>query len=131
MEDIDNILERDMLVSLEPSLVSEILCQPPFVSVEGLINPRDLNDGSLHGLKQGFAYRSGSLEATTTKGKEDLKRLGIRTIIDLRSPEEVAAFADPEIEDIAVVPATTSTWNRAENDVGAGKVGGNEVGASI
>lgn len=128
MDKLNELLGRGNNDPIPTEEVSEILGQPPFVQVEGLINARYLNDGSLATLKKGFAFRSGSLEVMTPKGREQLKALGIKKIVDLRSAEEVAAFPDPEIEGIAVLANNTNrAWNRTESVTGAGKVGGNEV----
>lgn len=105
-----------------------LLAKSPFVNVEGLINPRDLNDGSLESMKRGLAYRSGSLEVMSSKGTQQLQALGIKKIIDLRSAEEISAFPDPAIAGIEVDAANINRkWNRNESDTGAGKVGGNVV----
>lgn len=129
MEKLNELLDRNVNDPIDPDHVSEILGQPPFVQVDGLINVRDLNDGSLAKLKKGLAYRSGSLEVITATGKEQLKALGIKAIIDLRSAEEVAAFPDPGIDGIAVQTTNTNReWNNNEGDTAAGKVGGNAVG---
>lgn len=128
MDHLNQLLERPVNEPIDAGAVSEILGRAPFVQVDGLINPRDLNDGSLAGLKKGYAYRSGSLELLTRRGREQLKALGIKKIMDLRSAEEVAAFPDPDIDGIDVLAANTAReWNKHEGDTGAGRVGGNAV----
>lgn len=128
MTDLDQLLDCKVNDPIDEAQVLEILSKPPFVQVEGLINPRDLNDGSQPKLKRGFAFRSGSLEVMTAEGQEQLKALGVKRIIDLRSVDEIAAFPDPEIEGIEVLETNTNrNWNRNEGDTGAGEVGGNEV----
>ena len=59
--------------------------------MERLINFRDFGgyptaDG--HRVKMGYLYRSGRVDQTTRRDRETLSALGIKTVIDLRSPKE-------------------------------------------
>jgi len=63
------------------------------VVVDGLVNVRDLGglrrlDGSL--TPSGVFLRSENVDAVTERGWEQLRKLGVRTVIDLRQPEERA-----------------------------------------
>lgn len=128
MNRLNDLLKQDINDPIDPQEVTEILAHLPFIQVDGLINARDLNDGSLKGMKKGFAYRSGSLEVMTSAGRDQLKALGLKTMIDLRSAEELVAFSNPEIQGIAVMATNMNRdWNRNEGETGAGRVGGNEV----
>ena len=77
------------------------------ISVEGVSNFRDLggsitSDGKI--LKYGMLFRSGKGEDITARGKETIKRLGIKTDLDLRGSAEagtVSPFGD-EITIIAI-----------------------------
>ncbi len=75
------------------------------ISVEGVSNFRDLGgsvtvDGKI--LKYGMLFRSGKGEDITAKGKETIKRLGIKTDLDLRGPSE-AGIVSPFGDDITVI----------------------------
>lgn len=78
-------------------MIGAILCENLVVMpqrtliVEGLVNARDLGgleraDGTL--TPDGAFFRSEALDRVTDRGWERLGALGIRTIIDLRRPEE-------------------------------------------
>ena len=61
------------------------------VVVDGLVNVRDLGglrrvDGSLTPF--GVFLRSENVDAVTDRGWEDLRALGVRTVVDLRQPGE-------------------------------------------
>ncbi len=61
--------------------------------VEGTFNFRDLGGvitSSGHALAAGRIFGSASLEGLTDRGLDTLRALGIRTVIDLRSHEELA-----------------------------------------
>lgn len=130
MDHLPNLLTLDFHTPIPHSQTTSILSHPPFIEVDGLINARDLNDGSTAcaAVRKGLAFRSGSLEALTPRGREQLRALGVKTIIDLRSADEVAEFPDPDIGGVALLTTNTNReWNRNEGDTGAGKVGGNVV----
>jgi protein-tyrosine phosphatase len=63
------------------------------VAVDGLVNVRDLGgirraDGSL--TRFGVFLRSENVDAVTERGWEQLRDLGVRTVVDLRQPGERA-----------------------------------------
>jgi len=75
------------------------------IPVDGVSNFRDLggsvtSDGKF--LKYGLLFRSGKGEDITAKGKEMIKRLGIKTDLDLRGPAE-AGLVSPFGDKITVI----------------------------
>ena len=74
-----------------------------------MFNIRDISEGINTAIRRDYVFRSGSLEKITDKGKAGLRDLGIKTIFDLRSAREIAAFPDPEIEGVEVIAAQTDT----------------------
>ncbi|KAH9850816.1 protein-tyrosine phosphatase-like protein [Lenzites betulinus] len=89
----------DQLEPLDPDYVAEQLSRPPFVSVDGVVNVRDLGPypTSHPGLvtKPGTAYRSGEVSHITPEGMQKLKDLGVTTIYDLRSDTEMVRYGTP------------------------------------
>lgn len=86
----------------ETAVVSEV--QMPF---EGQRNFRDLGgtvmaDGRK--IRWGMLYRSGDLSRFTSADKAYFQGLGIRTVIDFRSDEEVSGAPDKLPEGIEVIP---------------------------
>lgn len=60
------------LAPLDPDLLADVLSKPPFVTVDGVCNVRDLGmvpvaDGE-HVTRSGFMYRSGELAGVTQHG---------------------------------------------------------------
>lgn len=77
------------------------------IEFEQLINVRDL--GGLRGaggrrVRSGLLYRTDALSKLHSAGQEDRARfakLGLRTVIDLRYPSEIAEFGRvPEVEEL-------------------------------
>jgi protein-tyrosine phosphatase len=75
---------------------------------EGVLNARDLGGyPTAHGRETRWAavVRSDNLDALTSAGRDALLGYGIRAMVDLRLPEEVAArpnpFAEPDTHRIA------------------------------
>ncbi|MBO1418749.1 tyrosine-protein phosphatase, partial [Streptomyces sp. FH025] len=58
----------------------------------GVRNFRDA--GGIGSLRRGVLYRSGSLHTLTEEGARKLKALGLRTVVDLRSPFEQETWPD-------------------------------------
>ncbi len=104
------------LEPLDPSYVSETLSRPPFVTIQGVINVRDL--GNLPSTYRpgeittpNFVFRSAELSGITDEGvyferydyllsyrlegKVQLKGLGITTVFDLRSDIEMLKYNAP------------------------------------
>ncbi|MFD5466295.1 tyrosine-protein phosphatase [Kitasatospora sp. NPDC127059] len=63
-----------------------------FIDIPGVRNFRDA--GGIGALRRGVLYRSGSLHTLTEEGARKLKDLGLRTVIDLRSPFELEVWPD-------------------------------------
>jgi hypothetical protein len=102
---------------LDPQSVAEILSQPPFVTISGVHNVRDL--GSIHTAdpqnvtKSKFLYRSAEISGITEEGapqlilltdtlnvffllgKAQMKALGITCVFDLRSDTEIEKYNTP------------------------------------
>ncbi|MFI5529066.1 tyrosine-protein phosphatase [Kitasatospora sp. NPDC051853] len=64
---------------------------PPALTVSDV---RNFRDAGIAGLRPGLLYRSASLNTLTPEGARQLERLGIRTVIDLRTTAERAAWPD-------------------------------------
>lgn len=88
----DHLLHTPITEPIDPQLVAEITSHPPWVSIPGTFNTRDLG-GS---VKPGFIFRSGTLENVREEGLERIRELGIGVVVDLRSGRE--RREDPEIE---------------------------------
>lgn len=77
------------------------LPSPPFYEIEGVPNLRDIGGYALYGggsVWRGFIYRSAQLEKITPRGCETLvSELGVKTIYDLRFPEEKKRSPAPSI----------------------------------
>ena len=98
--------------ALDEDYVSFVLSNPPFVTIEGVHNVRDLGgyaSTSYTGMKTKplFMFRSAELGSLTPKGESQLKELGIRTVFDLRSDTEMEKYNSPlpTIEGVEVVRA--------------------------
>lgn len=98
-----------MFEPLDPEYVKDRLSKPPFVSVPGVVNIRDL--GSYSTCYPGMItrplslFRSGEVSAITDEGKEKLRELGITTVFDLRSDTEIEKYETPcpTIEGVEIV----------------------------
>lgn len=118
------------LEPLDPSCVAETLSRPPFVTIQGVINVRNLGNlpttyrpGGI--TRPNFVFRSAELSRITgegvyfetenydifsshnLKGKAQLKQLGITTIFDLRSDMEMAKYDAPipVIDGVSIIRA--------------------------
>ncbi|KAI0057609.1 hypothetical protein BV25DRAFT_1831060 [Artomyces pyxidatus] len=89
---------------LDPVYVSQILSNPPFVTISGASNVRDLglHPGTRSHVRPGYIYRSGELSGVTPQGQKDIRELGITTIFDLRSDTEILKYNTPT----PVIPTT-------------------------
>ncbi|MEV7357391.1 tyrosine-protein phosphatase [Kitasatospora sp. NPDC091276] len=63
-----------------------------FIDIPGVRNFRDA--GGIGALRRGVLYRSGSFHTLTEEGARRLKALGLRTVLDLRSPVELEVWPD-------------------------------------
>ncbi|KAI0375894.1 hypothetical protein BV20DRAFT_932406 [Pilatotrama ljubarskyi] len=87
------------LEPLDPAYVAQQLSHPPFVSIAGVVNVRDLGSYPTHHprmlTRPGLVYRSGEISHITPEGMRQLKELGISTIYDLRSETEMLRYETP------------------------------------
>lgn len=104
------------LEPLDPSYVAETLSRPPFVTIQGVFNVRDLGNlpstyrpGEI--TRSNFIFRSAEVSGITDEGvyferndyllshhiegKAQLKGLGITTVFDLRSDIEMLKYNAP------------------------------------
>ncbi|MFF7587716.1 tyrosine-protein phosphatase [Kitasatospora purpeofusca] len=63
-----------------------------FIDIPGVRNFRDA--GGVGALRRGVLFRSGSFHTLAPEGAQRLKALGLRTVIDLRSPVELEVWPD-------------------------------------
>ena len=73
---------------------------PRHVALDGAVNVRDIGGyRSVHGLEvtRGRLFRSDSLSQLTSADVEKLDRLGLRTVIDFRTPGEVLLGGDDRL----------------------------------
>ncbi|KAH6915078.1 protein-tyrosine phosphatase-like protein [Coprinopsis sp. MPI-PUGE-AT-0042] len=92
---------------LDATYVADILSKPPFVTVPGVINVRDLGSyasTTRPGMvtKPKLLLRSAELSRITDEGKQILKDIGVTQVYDLRSDTEIKKYdaPPPEIEGI-------------------------------
>ncbi|KZT05648.1 uncharacterized protein LAESUDRAFT_726936 [Laetiporus sulphureus 93-53] len=95
---------------LDPEYVNERLSKPPFVSIPGVVNIRDL--GSYPSTtypgrvtRPRLLYRSAEISNITEEGKARLKELGITKVFDLRSDPEIERYKTPcpDIDGVEIV----------------------------
>ncbi|KAJ7490253.1 protein-tyrosine phosphatase-like protein [Mycena galericulata] len=96
------------LEPLDPALLDQ-LSRPPFVTISGVINVRDLGElpSQIYPnlvTKPRFLYRSAELSGVTQEGKAQLRELGIAQVFDLRSDTEIEKYNTPlpDIEGVAI-----------------------------
>ena len=116
----------DDLKPLDPAYVQEILLKPPFVTLAGVINVRDLGQlpsttcpGQI--TKPRYLFRSAELSGITDEGmftrisllylphllsgKAKVQELGITKVFDLRSDTEIRKYNAPlpKIDGVEVI----------------------------
>lgn len=69
-----------------------------------------------HRVKKGCFYRSGPIVFRSEQDREEFKKLGVRTILDLRSTQERQAVPDETVEGCTYVPCSAI----AEENMGGG-----------
>ena len=126
--DLQELLDTDVRTELPAQAVTSVTSRPPFVTVPGVYNVRDLGSAA---VRPGFAYRSAVLTGIWEEGMVILRDLGITTIFDLRNPTERVKQPSPVVERVetvwepyAVDPLPTNPSDFAGDDDGvAGFVG--------
>ncbi|KAL4076324.1 protein-tyrosine phosphatase-like protein [Scleroderma citrinum] len=99
----------DELKPLDPAHVENILSNPPFVSIPGISNVRDLGSypSTTPNLitKPGYAYRAAEISGITKEGAEKMMALRITTVFDLRSDPEMKKYSTPvpTIEGVQII----------------------------
>ena len=79
-----------------PDELHEVLSTHPFVIVDGVMNFRAISGAQLdHTVKPLHVFRSGDITRITDTGKEQLRRLGVKKVFDLRSDHELATLDTP------------------------------------
>ncbi|KAJ5905903.1 uncharacterized protein N7473_002819 [Penicillium subrubescens] len=124
-DDIHDLLNTGLITPIPDSTVSKIISLPPFISVPGVSNFRDLSYEN--NLRPGYVYRSANLSDITEEGKVMFAvDLGITTIFDLRNEGERAKAPPPQIEGIDMIwmpygarPASLNLRDFAGEDKGA------------
>ncbi|KAJ6028006.1 hypothetical protein N7540_003582 [Penicillium herquei] len=124
-ENVSDVLNTDIRAPIPDSIESKILSLPPFVTLPGVSNFRDLSHDN--DLRPGFAYRSGNLSDISGEGKSIMSsELGITTIFDLRNQTERERAPSPEIDGIEIIwmpygarPATLNLRDFSKEDQGA------------
>ena len=105
--------------TLDPAYVAARLAQPPFVTIAGVVNVRDLGsyptDRPGYVTKPGALYRAGEVSYITEEGeylpsaplparaygfpscvgKRQMRDLGVTTVYDLRSDTEMVKYDSP------------------------------------
>ncbi|OBT64142.1 hypothetical protein VE03_06279 [Pseudogymnoascus sp. 23342-1-I1] len=103
---ISKLVRADLREQIPPPVVAEILSSPPFVTILGAINVRDISSTrTAHNIRQGFVYRSGALTKITGLAMAKLvEDVGVKTIFDLRNSSERENHPSPEI------PGAETIW---------------------
>ncbi|KAI1917370.1 hypothetical protein LOZ12_000787 [Ophidiomyces ophidiicola] len=100
-ENIGTLIKTDITITLIPDLVHQILSQPPFVSVPGVFNIRDI--GHVPIVRRNFIFRSGMLSGIEAAGKAKLiSELRVKKIFDLRSAPERMRLGTPHISGVEI-----------------------------
>lgn len=101
--DLKKLCEIEMGEPMDEVVVQEVLSSHPFILIPGSFNARDLSFNNPN-LRQGFAFRTGSLENINEAGKVIMRdELNLRRIFDLRSLKERERFPAPTITGVEVV----------------------------
>ncbi|KAG6335887.1 hypothetical protein ID866_3196 [Astraeus odoratus] len=101
----------DGMEPLDPAHVAEVLSNPPFISIPGVSNVRDLGSYPIATsnviTKPGYAYRAAEVSNITEEGAEKMTALRITTIFDLRSDPEMKKYSTPipTIEGVEIIRA--------------------------
>ncbi|TCD69217.1 hypothetical protein EIP91_008320 [Steccherinum ochraceum] len=105
----DELKALDSDAPLDPEYVNSRLLRPPFVTIDGVDNVRDLGSkkSSTAGYmtKPNFIFRGSEISAITDAGRDRLVQLGVTKIYDLRSDPEIAKWgtASPEMKGLEII----------------------------
>ncbi len=97
-----------------------------YIPLPGIQNLRDI--GGYHAMRTdkdirwGMLYRSAQIDTLDYTTRQRLRGLGIRTIIDFRSPEEAGRRTDPEGFKVVHIPITAGSLPTVLKDVLKGKI---------
>ncbi|KAJ5090080.1 hypothetical protein N7532_008764 [Penicillium argentinense] len=101
-DNLREVLDTDITTPIPEATVAKIISLPPFITVPGVSNFRDL--GHNNTLRAGYVYRSGNMSDITETGKIILtNKLGITTIFDLRNQGERERAPSPEIDGVETI----------------------------
>lgn len=102
--DLQELLTTDIRTEIPDSVISKITSFPPWRTVPGLFNVRDISTPSTPNVRPGFIYRSGVPRNVSDEGKSILVNdLGITAIYDLRQAKELEKTPSPVIEGVDTV----------------------------
>lgn len=108
------------MASLASVAVHETLKSPPFRTIDGLFNFRDVGNHYAAGsetseskplfVKPSYLYRCAEPSHITPKGKEQLKELGVKKVFDFRSEMEIEKYkmGPMDVEGVEVVRCPVS-----------------------
>lgn len=109
-QELQKVLETRITDAVDPKIVKEILSGPPFVQISGAFNVRDLHTSPASRVRPRFIFRSGSLEHLNTHGQDELVKMGIKVVFDLRSLQETMSHPTSEIDHVRMV------WRPSQGD---------------
>jgi hypothetical protein len=103
--DISELVTRDLREKIPDPIVKDVLSSPPFVTLSGTFNARDLSGPrTALNIRDGFIYRSGALTNITGLGMRKLVvDFEVRTIFDLREESEREKTPPPVIPNAEIV----------------------------
>ncbi len=115
--DLKALVTTPLTTTLLMADLSAFLSSPPFVSIPGTFNARDLSGHPSFptAVAPKLGFRTGSLERLDPEGQDAIKRLGIHTIFDLRSFKERDEFPTAGMEGIEIIwtPSTVDNETTA------------------
>lgn len=78
------LLHTPIAETIDPAIIAEITAQYPWIIIPGTFNARDIAGK----VKNGYIFRSGTLENVSQEGLDTMRELGIGVVFDLRSEKE-------------------------------------------
>jgi hypothetical protein len=111
--DLPALLTTSILEPIDVHTVAELLSAPPFVTISGVANTRDLgglpvmnhlpdaNEANAKRMevRMGRLFRSAQLNSVRNEGRRKLSSLNIGDIFDLRTSAEVRKYARLPVND--------------------------------